>query len=399
MKYWRGYLTAGIIAAITWGLKNLAGRFTSLVDMVYPYVTRTLQTMLAQWSSSANFCLWQMAIIALVVIVVATIVLMIIFKWNPIQWFGWILTGASLIMLLHTAMFGLNYYAGPISDDIRLEERQYTVEELANAAIYYRDKANELATQVQRQSDGSLAYEDFETLAMKAKDGYHALVYDYSFPVFAGSTLPVKKLAWAGLYSSMGITGVTAGITGEAAVNPQIPAVNLPFAMCREMNRRMCIVNERDANFGAFLACMANEDAQFKYSGYFMAYRYCYNALANSNNVEASGAAARVASGVSTELASDLKTYNAFFAGKRSDSASRWANKANKAYLQTMGGEAETASYDHVCDLLVDWHYQQEVLPTLVEEEVRFNPYDETRVDLTGIVNARAVAVPVEGGE
>ena len=60
MKYWTGYLTAGIIAAITWALQRLAENFEELVDMVYPYVTRTVLDILAGWSSGVCFCLWQM---------------------------------------------------------------------------------------------------------------------------------------------------------------------------------------------------------------------------------------------------------------------------------------------------------------------------------------------------
>ena len=61
MKYWRGYVTAGIFAAITWALMQLSEKFTVLVDMFYPYVTRTFQSMLAGWSSGVDFCLWQLA--------------------------------------------------------------------------------------------------------------------------------------------------------------------------------------------------------------------------------------------------------------------------------------------------------------------------------------------------
>ena len=60
MKYLRGYLAAGIFAAITGVLMAYGQRFSALVDMIYPYVTRTLQTMLAQWSGQVNFCLWQL---------------------------------------------------------------------------------------------------------------------------------------------------------------------------------------------------------------------------------------------------------------------------------------------------------------------------------------------------
>ena len=52
MKYLRGYLAAGIFAAITGVLMAYGQRFSALVDMIYPYVTRTLQTMLAQWPVS-----------------------------------------------------------------------------------------------------------------------------------------------------------------------------------------------------------------------------------------------------------------------------------------------------------------------------------------------------------
>ena len=65
MKYLRGYLAAGIFAAITGVLMAYGQRFSALVDMIYPYVTRTLQTMLAQWSGQVNFCLWQLLAVAL----------------------------------------------------------------------------------------------------------------------------------------------------------------------------------------------------------------------------------------------------------------------------------------------------------------------------------------------
>ena len=40
MKYWRGYLTAAILAAATWSLREFAAGHTALVDLIYPYVTR-----------------------------------------------------------------------------------------------------------------------------------------------------------------------------------------------------------------------------------------------------------------------------------------------------------------------------------------------------------------------
>ena len=389
MKYWRGYLTAAIFGIITWVLMAFGSRFTTLVDMVYPYVIRTAQTMLAEWSSGVDFLLWQLGAIVLLVLALASLVLMIILKWNPIQWFGWVLAACTFVYMIHTAVFGLNYYAGPLPDDIRMEIATYNADELEEAALYYRDHANALADQVKRDADGNVKFSDFKTLANQAGDGFRVLTYQYSYSVFAGSTLPVKELGWADMYTSMGITGLTMGITGEAAVNPQIPDVCLPFTMCHEMAHRMCIAQERDANFAGFLAASVNPSIEFQYSAYFMAYRYCYNALASANSTNAAAAAARVASGAHSLLKRDLNYYNTFFSDNRNETATKVAATANNTYITASGDPAGIVSYDRVVDLLVNWHIEQVVLPSLTEEEKPFDPLDESQVDLSGIVNAR----------
>ena len=85
MKYWRGYIMAAIFVAISWVLGEFAKAHTELVDMVYPYVTRIVQTTLADWTSGTSLVLWQLLVVVLGVLVLASIVAMIILKWNPIQ--------------------------------------------------------------------------------------------------------------------------------------------------------------------------------------------------------------------------------------------------------------------------------------------------------------------------
>ena len=388
MKVLRGYLTAAIFGALTWVLMEFGERFTTLVDMVYPYVIRTLQGFLATWSGSVDFLIWQVLAVALGVAALGGLVIVIVMKWNPISWAGWVLAGVSFVYLLHTAMFGLNYYAGSLAEDIRLDVGRYSVSELTEATEYYRDKANELAEQVKRDGNGNVDFSDFYVLAGRAGEGFQTLTYEYSYPIFAGSTEPVKELGWSDMYTSMGITGFTCGITGEAAVNPQIPDVTLPFTMCHEMAHRMCIASEKDANFAAFLACSVHENVEFRYSAYYMAYRYCYSALATAPSTDAAAAAARVSAGVSDLLKRDLQYYDQFFSSKQDDKATEVANTVNDTYLKTSGESAGIASYGKVCDLLVNWHIQQVVLPELTITITPFDPYDETQVDLSGIVNA-----------
>ena len=391
MKYWRGYIAAALFAALTWALMSFSKAHSVLVDMVYPYVTRLIQTSLSGWVSGADFCLWQLIVVLLGVVLLATVVLMVIFRWNFVQWLGWVLAGASFLFMLHTGIYGLNQYAGDLADDVRLNalideetgNRLYLDSELVETTQYLRDIANELATQVPRKSDGTPDYPTFKELAEMAGEGFDNLVYEKTYSVFAGATDPVKELGWADMYTSMGITGVHMPLTGEAAVNPQTPAVAIPFTMCHEMSHRMCIAIERDANFGAFLACDAHPDPIFRYSGYFMALRYCYNALVARNTSATDAAAAEIYNGMNDQLKQDLAYYREFFAENQDAGASELANSANDAYLKTSGSESGTASYGEMADLMVSWYVQEIYLPAHKEEDVAFDPENKDQIDLT----------------
>ena len=389
MKYWRGYLVAAVFAGITYFLNRIAEQFPTLVDMIYPYITRMVQNYLVEWSGSAQFLVWQVLVVAMIAVALATVVLMVILKWNPIQWFGWVVAAVSMVFMLHTGLYGLNNYASPLAEDIRLQTGGYTAEELADATRYYRDKANALAARMDRDGSGDLVFSSFEELAAQAGEGFDVLVYERSYSVFAGSTAPVKELGWADFFTSSGITGITVGITGEAAVNPQIPAVELPYTMCHEMAHRMSIVNERDANFTGFLASRFNSSPEFQYSGYFMAYRHCLNALRSVGTSSANEAAKEIYAGMNASLRHDMQAYNNLYAEARDEKAEAVVTNVNDTVIKATGNEEGVDSYDDVGDLLVNWYIQEVVLPTQVVEEVVFDPLDETQVDLTGIVNAK----------
>lgn len=374
MKYWRGYLVAAIFAACTWGLTEFAKTHTVLVDMIYPYVTRMAQNFLIGWSGNVEYCLWQTLLLVMGVLVLASIVLMVVLRWNPIQWFGWVCAVAAIVVFLNTGIYGLNEYAGPLAEDIQLHESEYTVTELEKAADYYREQAEKLAVRVRRSGDGTVDYADFKTLAAQAGNGFENLTYEKSLSVFAGSTVPVKELGWADYFTSKGITGTMVGITGEAAVNPQTPPVMQPYAMCREMAHRMSIAIDRDAMFAAYLACMNHDDVQFQYSGALMAYYYCHEALEAIDAATGGNAASRV-SGKNTELLhKDMQVCESFL---KSD-----ADEANG-----------------MCDMLVSWHIQEVVLPTMIVEEELFDPLDPSQVDLSGLVNAPATEPETENEE
>ena len=154
MKYWRGYLTAAILGAFTWVLIQMGQKYTSLVDMVYPYVTRSVQSFLTAWTGTVDFLVWQTAVVFLIILLIATLALVFIFRAKVIRWLGWALAAVVVVVMLHTGIYGLNQYAGPIEDDLRLDMVDYTQSELEAATIFYRDRAGELSGKITRDEIG-----------------------------------------------------------------------------------------------------------------------------------------------------------------------------------------------------------------------------------------------------
>ena len=391
MKYWRGYLTAAILGAFTWVLIQMGQKFTTLVDMVYPYVTRSVQSFLTAWTGGFDFLVWQTAILFLIIVLIATLVLVFIFRAKIVRWLGWAVAAIAAVVLLHTGIYGLNQYAGPIEDDLRLDMKDYTQTELENATVFYRDMAMELADKVARDENGAPVLGEFEELAALTGDGYRRLARERSYSIFGGDYTPVKKLGWAPIYSALGKTGVTVALTGEAAVNPNIPDQGLPFAMAHEMAHRLCIAREDDANFSAFLACAENESVAYQYSGYFMAYRFCIEALASVDEA----AAEELSSAVTGNLAADIDEYGKYFTENRDEQMTMLVTTVTDTYEEATADES--VRYSSVCDYLVNWHIDQYVEEDVVEQ--KFDPFDESQVDLGGLVNAKPATEPTEAPE
>ena len=390
LKYWLGYLVAAIFAAISIALSQFAKAHQVLVDMIYPYISRLAVSTLADWTAGGG-CVWQTLLIIAVLIVIAIVALILFLRWNPIRCLGWVLAAVSCVFMLNTGLYGLNAYASPLADDMNLSITDYTVSELSEATVYFRDQANALATQITRHGKGKADFGSFEDMAVQAADGFRALTYEDAISVFSGSTVPVKK---QGLFASKGNSGVTVALTGEAAVNPKVPTVSLPFAMCKEMAHRMCIYADTDANFTAFLAASRNESVNFQYSAYLMAYYYCYQSLSNIPTSTAKACAQQADDGVSQLLRTDLESCDDFYKHakdtrvRKTNLTEETAEEAAQDPTDETAAAITFSSYNSTTDLLASWYIQEYILPLHQDKDAVFDPLDASQVDLTGLVNA-----------
>ena len=167
----------------------------------------------------------------------------------------------------------------------------------------------------------------------------------------AGQTLLSSK--WFG---KTGTTGIFIAFTGESSISSTTFTASVPFTMCHEIGHRMAFARENEANFAAFLACEASDDARFAYSGYYTAFLYCYNAL---RKVDAA-AANEVWSGACGELRADCAAANSHYKKVEDQKVSQVTDKIYNSYLQTVGVESGRQSYGEVVDLLTAWYFSRE---------------------------------------
>ena len=341
---------SGALVVLT-GIMILAAKFlTPVVFSFYPDFSRGAIQVIAAITSIVPIALCELLLVFLLFWFVFTLV-RAIKRARMVRWLTGVLLSLCILVTVFVGLWGLNYYAPPMQERLNIESRQYSAQELKEATTYYRDMANSLAPQVKRDADGVMAEYDFDTLAEQAGEGFETLAETYA--CFDGSTVRVKKLLSSPLMGKIGMTGGFICFTGESCVSTTTHTASMPFTMCHEIGHRMAFAREDEANFAGFLACAANERPEFRYSGYYAAFRYCYNALYKADPQ----AALEVWSGVCAEIAADWNASVEHYEAIRSETAAEVTDDVYDTYLKSFSVESGVQSYGEVTDLLLDWYF------------------------------------------
>lgn len=328
--------------------------------MFYPGIMREIQFILSELTIQLDYLLWERIALILLIWAGVTLLLDIILQENILRWISGVTAVAAFVFCAYVGLSGLNHYAPSVAEGMRMEVRQdYTVSELKKAAAYYRDGANQFAPYVERDANGAYVSDDtFEEMAQQVGSGMKNMTRT-SF-VFGGSTVAPKELGYLTRYD---IPSIYSCFTGECCINPNVEDTALPFLMSYEAARRMSIVREGDAEFIASLACIASDSRDYRYSGNFMAYRFCMEAL-TALDAEAAG---EIAEGECEELKADLAAST--FMPEES-LGTQWLGRMEALDKKEQSEISEPVDYPDVASLLVGWHIHL-TTPKVVEEDAR----------------------------
>lgn len=260
------------------------------------------------------------------------------------RWLSFILIAVSVLFFLYTVCCGINYHRKSFSEEEGMVTDSYTSADLKQICLWLTEEVNQLCRTVSRDGDGVMRLDAPE------EDGAMEAMYTLaeSFPSLEGYYPRPKELIFSQVLSYQGLTGIYLPFTVEANYNGDMTAYNIPFTACHELSHLRGFMQEQEANFIGFLACISSERTDFQYSGYLSGWIYCMNALYRADYEKWM----EVRIMLSPEAEADLDDNSAFW-DSYEGFVSETATRINDTYLKANGQEDGVESYDRMVDLIV----------------------------------------------
>lgn len=353
-KAWRRFCIGAVMFAASFLLLALAGHVPGAAQWYavhcYPAIVGTVGRLFGRLPFSAAE-LWLYLTAALLAGSLLRLVVRLIRKragkGEAALYASGVWLFAAVLFLLYTVNCGMNYHRTSFAESSGIRADSYTLQELTAACETLTENVNTYAPQVARDNDGVMELQgDESAMAVRAMEKLGETRGELK-----GYYPRPKKLIFSEFLSVQSLTGIYAPFTVEANYNGDMTAYNIPFTACHELSHLRGFMQEEEANFIAWLACMGSGEAELCYSGSMLGWINCMNVLYDADREEWS----RVRGTLSEEAEADLRANSDFWA-RWEGAVSEVQETVNDHYLRANGQEEGIESYDRMADLIVAYY-------------------------------------------
>ena len=256
-----------------------------------------------------------------------------------------ILLIVSVLVFMYAANCGVNYSRDTFVDRQALAEAEFTEDQLADLCEHIITQIEAAGPETDYPHGGDLAA------------GARQAMYDLSkhYPSLQGYYPVPKQLAvLSGAFSSMGVSGIYSPFTVEANINGSMPDMEKPFTACHELSHLRGYMNEGEANYIGWLACIGSEDPSFNRSGWLIAWMHAGGALKSIDPERYDELCDRLPAYAASEI-EDCREFWASHEGK----ASEIQDRVNDAYLKANGQKDGIRSYGMLTTLMLMYYTEQ----------------------------------------
>jgi hypothetical protein len=277
----------------------------------YPMISR-LQRVLFGWLPFSTGDILYLAIAVVLMYRLVRLILRLFKRQAGKGWFLLFLRRTVFVLLwvyvLFNVLWGLNYDRLGIADQLQLQVKPYSTDDLSGLVEVIVGQLNDL-DQWAKIHRIDLAHTS--TLKAGAIRAYDSLaVGDERFAYRTASVKP-SLFSYPGLY--LGFAGYYNPFTGEAQVNTDDPLFGQPFTTCHEMAHQLGYAKENEANFAGFLAARSSPDPAFQYSVYIDLYLFANRELYVRDSAMAKAYRDELAPGVREDFR-ELQRFNRKYA-------------------------------------------------------------------------------------
>lgn len=321
---------------------------------IYKWVSQALSVVTGLFP----FSLLEFGIIALIVILIVFICLLLqniirnkhkrfeIVKKTALN----LLCIASVVYFIFAMLCGVNYYRYPFSHYSGLQIQPASVDELYDLCTELALQANTLRSKIPHVDEKGVTKvfaDGYQPVAEQARQAMTELAKSYD--TLKGYYPRPKRVMFSNFMSRTEITGIYNPFTMEANVNVAATEYTIPATMCHELSHLRGFMREDEANFIAYLACMASDDVAFQYSGTMLALVYASNQLYRQDI----GLYRQLQSTYSRGVALDMDADYYYWLQFKDTVISTVSNKVNDVYLKANNQVDGVKSYGRMVDLLL----------------------------------------------
>ena len=343
--------------------KKLNGNLSFIISFVFLFLALLLFALarlskgFANWHAETIYPLWQGSLgrfsglfpfsLSELILYSLPFILALVFFINRKalkRAFGFSLLLVSLLLFLYQANCGVNYYRDSFVEVEGIEVGEtFSQEDLYDFCIFA----------IEGIKENSGGYPQGQELAAEARKAMVNLSYTY--PSLQGYYPVPKALVNSRPFSKMGVTGIYSPFTIEANYNREIPGYDRPFTACHELSHLRGYMDEGEANFIGWLACLNSENKAFRRSAYMLAWIYGGNALNKEDPVLRNS----IRNTIPQDALDEFKAANEFWATHETQ-ASEVQDKINDAYLKSNGLKEGIKSYNKVLYMMLSWYKNQQ---------------------------------------
>lgn len=346
------------LAALCGVIHLLCNFFPALADFMIRYPNAGVRWTLAHITNFLPFSLAEMVIMLLPLIVCLLFYFCVYFcrsenEKGYTRYLCFLLSVLSIFYSLFVLTLAPGYKGSSLADKLSLEQKDVSADELYDTSVWLSSKVSEYIDEISFEEGGfSLMPYSLDTMNEKLNNAYAKLAKEYKFISKLRSDLKFVILSEPMTYTH--ISGVYTFYTGEANLNVNFPDYTLPYTAAHELAHQRGTAPENEANFVAFLACMASDDPYIEYSGYLNMLEYCMSALYQAD----SSRYGEFYSTLERKVVGELYAYSAFYDKYRENVVADVSGTINDTYLQIQGQTAGSRSYGLVVDLAVAYYHK-----------------------------------------